>query len=149
MKRITPTVRICSEQKSLRVPRKRIHELACFVAKAEKVAIEEVDILVVGGRKMARLHREYLSIAGETDVMSFDLTIPGSKGLAAQLIVCTDVAIKEARKRNLAPQHELLLYVLHGLLHVIGYDDQTPDDRQQMHQRQDQLLADFLKHMRS
>lgn len=139
-------INIDSSQKSMRVPGKKIRELIAFVEKSEKVRFDEVDIAIVSGQKMAWCNRTYLGHAGQTDVISFDLTNtpPDPKHLVAELIVCSDVAIREAKKRKLAASNELLLYILHGLLHVIGYDDQTPADRKIMHKRQDHLLNKFL-----
>jgi len=139
-----PCVSICSTQHALRVPRKRITELVAFVARSEGKAIVEVDVAVVDSRQIARLNRRYLRHAGATDVLSFDLTDPGASGLSAQIIVCGSVAVREATRRGIGSQRELLLYVLHGLLHLLGYDDRSSAARARMTARQEQLLAGFL-----
>jgi len=143
-----PTVNISSSQTALRVPRKKIAAMVEFVARAEAACIDEVDIAVVSARRIASLNRRYLRHAGSTDVLSFDLSAPGA-GLATQLIVCAEVAVREARKRGLGPQRELMLYIVHGLLHVLGYDDADPESADKMYARQEELLDDFLKSYRS
>ncbi|MCE5328581.1 MAG: rRNA maturation RNase YbeY [Planctomycetaceae bacterium] len=138
-----PLVRVSSSQHALRVPRKAIAALAAFVARREGVKLAETDIAVVDARQIAALNRRYLRHAGPTDVISFDLGSPGGP-VEAQIIVCADVAVREARRRGLAPTRELLLYVVHGLLHVMGYDDQTLEAAAVMAERQELLLQEFL-----
>jgi len=143
-KKDSPKVAISSAQKAIRVPRKRIAELAAFVAKAEGCRIGDVDIAVVDSARMAELNRRYLRHAGATDVLSFDLSEPQSAGLSVQLIVCGDLAVTEAAARGLRPADELMLYVVHGLLHVMGYEDQSVGGSAGMQARQEELLEQFL-----
>ena len=137
------TVNISSSQTALRVPRKKITALVEFVASAESAPLDEVDIAIVASRRIAALNRRYLQHAGATDVLSFDLSVPGG-GIIAQVIVCGDVAVRQARARRVGPQRELMLYIVHGLLHVMGYDDTTPQAAEKMRIRQEELLEAFL-----
>jgi probable rRNA maturation factor len=140
-----PRVLITSSQSAMRVPRRRIARLVRYVARAEGKGIEEVDLAVVSASQMAALNRRWLDQAGATDVLSFDLTSPTSGGLCCQIVVCAEVAVREARRRTLGLQRELLLYVVHGLLHAMGYDDTTPVAAETMRTRQEQLLDDFRR----
>jgi len=143
-KKDSPKVAISSAQKAIRVPRKRIAELAAFVAEAEGCRLADVDIAVVDSARMAELNRRYLRHAGATDVLSFDLSDASSAGLSVQLIVCGDLARTEAARRGLRPTHELMLYVVHGLLHVMGYEDKSARGSVRMQARQEELLERFL-----
>jgi len=154
---------ISSTQNTLRVPRKAVERLVAFVARAEGVRWAQVDIAVVGSDEMAGHNRRFLGHRGTTDVISFDLTDErphdetdppvtrrgdhggGRGGFSAQLIVCADVAKSQGPHHGLSPTRELLLYVIHGLLHVIGYDDRDVRAGAKMHARQDELLREFLK----
>ncbi|MGC9454310.1 MAG: rRNA maturation RNase YbeY [Phycisphaerae bacterium] len=142
-RRKAPHVEISSSQSAMRVPRKKIRELVAFVAAAEGVRLIEADIAVVDGDEIARLNRRWLDHAGATDVLSFDMSDPAEEGLSAEIIVCGDVAAAEARARGLGVQRELMLYVTHGLLHLMGYDDTDHKSAKVMHARQEQLLDDF------
>jgi len=142
------TVNISSSQKALRVPRKKITALVAFVAAAESADIDEVDIAVVTARRVAALNRRYLQHRGATDVLSFDLSQPGG-AVAVQLIVCGELAVREARARRLGPQRELMLYIVHGLLHVLGYDDTTVSAANKIHTRQEELLDAFCNDRKS
>jgi probable rRNA maturation factor len=137
------TVNISSSQTALRVPRKKITAMVEFVARSEAVQADEVDIAIVTSRRIAALNRQYLQHVGATDVLSFDLSSPGG-GLIAQIIVCAEVAVREARARRIGPQRELMLYIVHGLLHMMGYDDTTPQAAEKMYARQEELLDAFL-----
>lgn len=139
-----PKVAISSTQKAIRVPRKRIVELVAFVAEIEGCRIGDVDIAVVDSAKMAELNRRYLRHAGTTDVLSFDLSESPKAGLSVQLIVCGDVARTEAAARGLKPARELMLYVVHGLLHMMGYEDQSVRGSVRMQARQEEILDQFL-----
>ena len=148
-RRVQPVVRISSDQRTLRVPRKRITNLVRFLALRERARIVEVDLAVVSARRIASLNRTWLGHRGPTDVISFDLTDPGEDGLWAQLVVCADVAARQGPRHGQSAQRELLLYVTHGLLHLLGYDDQTPANAAGMHARQEQLLAAFYREERA
>jgi len=160
-------VTISSTQQTLRVPRRAMERLVAFVGRAEGVRWACVDIVVVGSDDMAGHNRRFLGHRGPTDVISFDLTDDpppndpptmshrtgrgrrqgprsGRGGLAAQLIVCADVAKTQAPHHGLSPTRELLLYIIHGLLHVIGYDDQDIRHAAKMHAREDELLREFF-----
>ncbi len=140
----SPKVAISSTQKAIRVPRKRIAALVDFVARAQGCRVVDVDLAVVDSAKMAELNRRYLRHAGATDVLSFDLSESPKAGLSVQLIVCGDLAVTEAAARNLKPTRELMLYIVHGLLHVMGYEDQSTRGSVRMQARQEELLEQFL-----
>ena len=139
-----PNVAISSSQSAMRVPRKKLTELIQFVASSEGVRLAEVDLAIVDSKEMAGLNEHYLRHMGETDVLSFDLSDDDSAGVCAQLIVCGPVALEQAKARNLPPQRELMLYVVHGLLHMMGYEDHTIRGAARMHARQEELLDAYL-----
>lgn len=140
---------ITSRSKAMRIPRKRISQLVDFIAEAENADFTEIDIAVVGKREMSGINRRYLKHGGSTDVMSFDLGGPG-ENIVAEIIVCSDIAVQQAESRgNRHKQRELLLYITHGLLHVLGYDDTTAGKAKKMYARQEKLLDDFYGRYRS
>ena len=141
--RTSTEVTILSTQRRLRAPARRIRELVAFVAARESRRIDMADIAVVGARRMATLNRRCSGHEGVTDVLSFDLGPGPTGGMCVQIIVCSDVAIRQARRRGHAAWRELLLYVTHGLLHVMGYDDRSDAGARRMHRREDELLAAF------
>jgi len=139
-----PRVLICSTQKVMRVPRKKLDRLIRFVARRGHVRLGQVDLAVVTSRQIAAMNRRYLGRGGATDVLAFDLS-DGGEPLEGQLVVCGDVAVREGRRRGTGPQRELMLYVVHGLLHLLGYDDARPPGARRMAERQEELLEAFLR----
>ena len=131
---------ISNTQRRLRLPAGKIRELVWFIARSERRAIERIDIAVVGRRRIAGLNARHLRRRGVTDVLSFDLGTGPAGGLCAQVVVCADVALRQARRRGHAAWKELLLYVAHGLLHAMDYDDATPRQARRMHERENELL---------
>jgi probable rRNA maturation factor len=104
----------------------------------------QLSLLIVDDAESARLHAEHFDQGDCTDVMSFpdggDDPESGRR-LLGDLAVCWPVAQREALRRTRLAGDELLLYILHGLLHLLGYDDIDPVDRQEMWRRQSELLA--------
>jgi probable rRNA maturation factor len=85
----------------------------------------------VSDAELARLHAEHLDDPSPTDVMAFDLGEEGG-GPAGEVYVSVERARAVARERELAPEAELLLYVVHGCLHLCGHDDHEPRARARM-----------------
>lgn len=101
-----------------------------------------LSLAVVADEEMAELHEQYTGVAGTTDVLTFDLRDEGDDQapIEGDIIVCLDEAKRQAAQRNHPVQHELLLYAVHGLLHLLGEDDHNEADYQRMHAREDELL---------
>ena len=126
-------------------------ELQCKLAAAADHALKSLsfsrgrlEIAVVDAEEMAVQHRQWKKLDGPTDVLSFDLRDAEQSGhIDGQLIVCEQVARDEAQRRLVDWQDELTLYVIHGCLHLCGYDDHDPDDAAAMHRKEDQLLTEL------
>jgi probable rRNA maturation factor len=140
-----PNIVISSSQRAIRVPRKRLAALIEFVAHSEGARIGQVDLAVVSSSEISGLNRRFLSHAGPTDVLSFDLSGQEAPGLHAQLVVCGDVAVRQGPLHGQKPQHELMLYVVHGLLHLLGHEDTSIRGGVRMHAREEELLREFLE----
>ena len=133
----------------MRVPRKRIAKLVDFVAAQEGQRVALADIAVVSSAEIAGHNRRFLRHGGATDVISFDLSDNLATGITCQIIVCADLAVRVGPAHGHSPTQELLLYIIHGLLHVMGYDDTDIRAGAKMHGRQDELLASFVAQERS
>lgn len=120
-----------------------LRRAALHAAAAEGFRAGELSIAVVGRRAMAGLHNRYLGLAGPTDVLSFDLgTDRRARRIEGEIVVCADVARRVAGAGTRGLARELALYVVHGVLHLAGYDDHRPRDFARMHAREDELLAE-------
>ena len=116
------------------------------LALAAGAASGEIAVTVVGDGRMGDLHRRYKGDPTSTDVLSFDLGAgdDGEPGvLDADVVVCLDEAARQAGRRRGHPvRDELLLYALHGTLHLLGYDDTDDRSARRMHRRENELLAE-------
>lgn len=109
-------------------------------ALAELGAVGEVRARVVDDAEMARAHQRYAGVAGTTDVLTFDLAeSPGR--LDVDLLVCLDEGERRARELGHGRERELLLYMVHGLLHCLGFDDADEASARRMHAEEDRVLA--------
>ena len=101
----------------------------------------EISVALVGDRRMSELHERFMGIAGPTDVLTFELEHDGrGRVVAGEVVVCVPHAVRAARRSGVAVRKEVLLYALHGMLHLCGFDDRTDRDFVRMHQREDDIL---------
>lgn len=101
-----------------------------------------ITVTVVGTVRIRRLNAEWMGHDWPTDVLSFALPTPTGE-LLGDVYVCRPVAVREARRRRIAVSQELLRLVIHGTLHVIGYDHPEDESRiaSPMWRRQERYLA--------
>ena len=98
----------------------------------------ELSIVFVTPLRMRSINAQYLKHDYVTDVITFDLDE------AAEIVICPAVAFKNARVYSHSVTTEIVLYVIHGLLHLAGYDDHTQKDRDVMRVKEKQLLDKIL-----
>jgi rRNA maturation RNase YbeY len=106
--------------------RARVRRLLTRAARAAGSRAGEVSILFCGDRRMRRLNREYRSRDGSTDVLAFPgETAPGA--FLGDIVISTPYAARQARRRGESLASEIDRLLLHGLLHLMGYDHETDD----------------------
>ena len=91
----------------------------------------ELGVYFVGRTKMAELNERFLGHEGATDVITFDYS-EGKGKVHGEIFICPDVARVQAKEFGTTPQMELVRYLVHGLLHLHGYDDRTAAKRAKM-----------------
>ena len=99
----------------------------------------EISVLLVNDQKIKRLNLAYLGKNSPTDVISFDNSINKNK-IFADIVISVDTASRNARIFKTTPLYELYLYVIHGVLHLIGYDDKNAKQRRTMRQVTERIL---------
>jgi probable rRNA maturation factor len=102
-----------------------------------------LDIALMDDARIAELNERYLGHSGPTDVLSFDLNPNDQEGIDGQIAVSVETARREAQRRGHCVEAEVLLYCIHGTLHLLGYDDLEPADAQRMHEMEDLILRDL------
>lgn len=106
----------------------------------------ELGLVFTGEREMTRLNETFLRHAGSTDVITFDYREAGAAGtVCGEIVVCVDEALVQARRFRCPWQCELVRYIVHGVLHLRGYDDRGVADRRRMRQAENRLLRQLRK----
>jgi probable rRNA maturation factor len=95
-------------------------------------ALSEVNVVLVSDRRIAELHRRFMNEPSPTDVITFQ---------HGEIVISAETAKRQARKFASTLRHELRLYVVHGLLHLHGFDDKTAAGAAEMKRVQEKLVA--------
>ena len=104
--------------------------------------LREFSVALVDDHEMQRVHAEFLHDPTTTDVVTFPLeTNERGQVTQGEIVICVPQAIRCARQRGHRTRNELLLYAIHGMLHLFGYDDTTQREFQRMHAREDEILS--------
>jgi probable rRNA maturation factor len=106
----------------------------------EQVASDyELGVHLIGAAEMARVNEQYLQHEGSTDVITFNYregikkpSAGRAEPVLGEIFVCLDDAIKQAKEFKTTWQSEVVRYIVHGVLHLLGYDDLKPDLRREM-----------------
>ncbi len=101
-----------------------------------------VRVAIVGDERMSAVHRVHSDIDSTTDVLTFDLRYDKVDPLDTDVVVCLDEARRASDERGHDAVDELTLYVLHGVLHCMGYDDHDEASYEAMHRREDEILRE-------
>jgi probable rRNA maturation factor len=124
--------------------RTRVAELARGVLRAEGVRDALLSVALVGTPRIRALNRKHLNRSGATDVIAFGFARVGAKGpVVGDVYIAPDVARASARENGVSVREELARLVVHGTLHVLGYDHPEDDTRTRsaMWRRQERLVA--------
>lgn len=128
----------------------RVRRAVAAVLRAEGCPAAEISVALLDTSSVSELNAQYLDREGETDVLAFDLTdadqVSGDccngqcTPLQGQVVVNVELARRLAAERGIEPAAELMLYIVHGCLHLLDYDDLEADQAARMHRREDELL---------
>ncbi len=112
----------------------------------------DLSIILVRSKEMAQINQTYLQHEGSTDIITFDYSDtstldprPSTLALHGELFICIDDAIAQAREFRTTWQSELARYVIHGVLHLRGYDDIRAADRRKMKREENRLVKEIAR----
>lgn len=121
-------IEIADEQTALEVDPAGVCRIIRLILENEGVGSAAISVAVVDDPTIHQLNCKYLEHDYPTDVLSFVLEQVGSH-LEGEVIVSSDTAIRQATEYSVDASAELMLYIVHGTLHLVGYNDKTDDDR--------------------
>lgn len=100
--------------------------------KGQLATLNQVEVILISDRRIAQIHRQFMQVPGPTDVITFH---------HGEIFISTETARRQAKLFRTTLERELQLYVLHGLLHLQGFEDKTKGEASEMSRVQDKLLA--------
>ncbi len=140
-------INVVNEQRKVRVHLKRIKRAAERALKRESGGLAgcELNLLITDNQRIAKLHWRHMKIKGPTDVMAFGMRegekIAGNRSVFGDVVLSAETAKQMARKLGIGVQREVERYAVHGILHLLGYRDDTPARARVMQRKQEQILV--------
>jgi probable rRNA maturation factor len=150
---LSGSLAIANRQRTVSLNTRRLRGLTnTLLAELLKLQDFDLSVIVVRAPEMARINQAFLQHEGSTDVITFDyandaslVTHHSSPSLHGELFICIDDAVAQAREFRTSWQSELARYVIHGVLHLRGYDDIRPADRRKMKREENRLLKEMTR----
>ncbi|MDD5130613.1 MAG: rRNA maturation RNase YbeY [Candidatus Omnitrophica bacterium] len=114
-------------QKTVPIPAKKIKAIILKVLKGENVKKTGwINVCFVDNARIKKFNNKFHKTKASTDVLAFNLSRKKEKNtLLADIIVSAQTALQQARRLKTTPDYELSLYVAHGLLHILGFNDRS------------------------
>lgn len=125
---------VANKQKDLKILKTRVKALVKVSLLFEEVGCDEVSISFVSEKEICRLHEEFFNDPSPTDCISFPMDDEPDETyhILGEIFVCPKTAINYAHEHGFNPYDEMALYIIHGLLHLSGYDDLDSKERKKM-----------------
>jgi probable rRNA maturation factor len=134
-----------ANEQSVPIDEARLSALARHVLDAEKVDDDaELSILVVDGEHMRKLNSRFAKNDYATDVLAFPM-LEGDEDstMVGDVVICPDVAKSNAEKLDHSLDRELEVLIVHGTLHLLGYDHKVASEKERMDKRVSEMLEEF------
>lgn len=140
-------VEITEEQDSVAVDGDEIRRVVTEVLRRHGIPAAELHVLVVDNRAIHEINAAHLQHDFPTDVITFPLNeagrLPPEFPLEGEIVISAEMAASLATEAGWSPREELLLYLVHALLHLCGYDDLTEPEQLQMRSREREMLQEL------
>jgi len=141
-------VQVAKNFKDIDVCFSRLEKLVKGICNRFKLPKATISIALVDNTQIRRINRKFLNRNRTTDCLSFDLSDVNRKSKIVnrklfELVVNAEEAVKKASLRGHSAEAELALYITHGLLHNLGFNDSTQSQAKKMHQTEDEILKQF------
>jgi rRNA maturation RNase YbeY len=138
-----PPLSIKVDHSSLRLDRSDVERAIHHVLEAEEASLTHLSVVLSDHDTVRTLNQEYLDHDYNTDVLSFSLQSPGSAdagGVEGEIYVDLDTAAERHEEFDTTFEQEALRYVIHGLLHLVGYSDASEEGQSTMRSKEDTYL---------
>ena len=137
-------VQVAEEFDGLEVDLPELEKLVRAVCKRFRLSRATISIAIVDDARIRKVNKQFLGRDDPTDCLSFDLSDEDANSAKSfELLVNAERAIREASLRGHSSEAELALYVIHGLLHNLGFDDSTDNEARKMHDTENEILEEL------
>lgn len=152
--RIAPEIAISNRQRARKIDLPWLKKVISATLAELGIQRAELGIVLVGEKEMASLNAKFLGHEGATDVITFDYQSPQSTGhspqsetieLHGEIFVCVAEAGRQAKVFGTDWRSEVVRYVVHGILHLLGHDDLQPAARKRMKREEDRLVHELSR----
>lgn len=133
-------LRIYSKNKI--IEKKKIHQFVKHLLQELNLSLYSLELNFISSSEIIDINKKYLSHDYSTDIITFNYS-DSQKIIDGEIFISTDDAKQNANKFKVSFIEEIGRLILHGILHLIGYDDLTPDDRKKMKNIENRLLKKY------
>lgn len=112
--------------------------------RAEDCPEAEIDVILVDDEYLRELKLEFFGIDRYTDAIAFRLNAYEDSRVEGEIYISLHRAVEQAQEYDVTADTEMLRLAIHGTLHLLGYEDEMPEQKQRMTAREDRYLADFV-----
>jgi probable rRNA maturation factor len=134
-------------QRAIKIEKSIIEEAARKTLSCESRQGAVVSIALVNDDRMRRLNKRYRSIDETTDVLAFAMSEEEAVGynpeLLGDVVISLPQALKQAKKFKISFDEEVGRLLIHGILHLLGYDDQSAPQKKKMEEREEAILQEL------
>ena len=158
-------VAIANRQRARKINLRLLKKIASALLTELEIEKAEIGICLVAAPEMTRLNETFLKHKGSTDVITFDYrdstSLAGSAVAAnkfratddrqcptdihGEIFICVDEAVLQARKFGTSWQSEVVRYIIHGVLHLLGFDDSSAGARRKMKREENRRLREMTR----
>jgi probable rRNA maturation factor len=135
--RACAVITLQNRQRAVRVDGRTLQQFAeqalreCLHTSGDPPRFTEIAVVLVSDRKISELHRRFMNIGGPTDVITFQ---------HGEIFISAETARRQAKQFGTTTLKEIQLYLVHGLLHLHGYEDKSPRDARRMARAQERIV---------
>ncbi|MDT3696953.1 MAG: rRNA maturation RNase YbeY [Ignavibacterium sp.] len=129
---------ISDKTKSLN--KKKIHQLVYYLSKEISFSVQVLQINFINNKEIRELNKKHLSHDYTTDILTFDYS-NDKESIDAEIYISLDEALTNSKKFKVSFETEIKRLVIHGILHLTGYDDKTPSEKKIMKRLENRLLS--------
>ncbi|HEX7356508.1 MAG TPA: rRNA maturation RNase YbeY [Ignavibacteriaceae bacterium] len=122
-----------------KISKKNIHSLTSNLAKELNFTISSLEINFISGHKIYEINKKHLKHYYTTDIITFNYS-NNSKEIDGEIFISLDDALENSKKFKVSYSEEIVRLVIHGILHLLGYDDQKSSDKKIMKRLENELL---------